>query len=45
MEGRGAPEERDTREERVESCTMSPAEDCVMIGLKVNAHNLRGMMD
>ena len=31
--------------ERIETCTMSPAENCVMIGLTINKRHLRGMMD
>ncbi len=37
--------DRAKTEERIESCTMSPAEDCVMIGLRIKGRSLRGMMD
>ena len=31
--------------EAVEQSTMSPAEECVMLGLSVNERSMRGMMD
>ena len=38
-------EEGSAMEERIESCTMSPAESCVTIGLLVKNRPVRGLMD
>ena len=36
---------KETKNIKVEQCTISPAEECVMLGLSINSRQMHGMMD